>query len=145
MAGYQRGFATSAQQLRAIFGNQEDISVEAQQPIVRLYSHRSGAVLRLQGFACAAENSAHFTVLIELGETDDLLRERLRIRYYLSQRQSDLLMLRRRGWNNRQIAARFGTSPSALKSSLRELRLKLDLPDGASLRGFSGALSPDRY
>jgi len=124
-----------ARLLQAIFGNRDDTSIETVQPIVRIYSHRSGATLRLRGFASdLGENGGHLTVLIELGETAALQRQRLSARYQLSQRQADIMMLLRSGTNNKLIAEQLGTSSSALKSSLRELRLKLDLSDRSSLR-----------
>ncbi|MBV8362525.1 MAG: hypothetical protein JO189_32030 [Deltaproteobacteria bacterium] len=131
-----------ARMLQAIFGNCDETSIEAGQPFVRIYSHRSGATLRLRGFASdLGENGGHLTVLIELGETAALQRQRLSARYQLSQRQADILMLLRSGANNKQIAERLGMSPSALKSSLRELRLKLDLSDRSSLREVAAARS----
>ena len=113
--GYQTGFSINgglseafvyiAHQLRVIFGNRLETCIEAQQPIVRIHSHRSGATLRLHGVASdLSEHGGHFTVLIELGETDNLLRQRLSARYNLSHRQAELLMLLRRGAGNRQIA-----------------------------------------
>jgi DNA-binding CsgD family transcriptional regulator len=132
-----------ARQLRAIFGCRDEDSIEARQPRAWVCSHRSGAILRLSGFVSdLAENGGHFTVLIELGETDTLLRQRLSSRYMLSRRQAELLMLLRRGANNAQIAERLGVSRSALKSSLRDLRLKLDLSDGSSLREMTRAIPP---
>jgi transposase/DNA-binding NarL/FixJ family response regulator len=131
-----------ARLLQAIFGNRDETSIEAGQPVVRIYSHRSGATLRLRGFASdLGENGGHLTVLIELGETAALQRQRLSARYQLSRRQADIMMLLRSGANNKQIAERLATSRSALKSSLRELRLKLDLSDRSSLREVAAARS----
>jgi hypothetical protein len=49
-------------QLRVIFGNKDETSIEAGQPIVRIYSHRSGAILRLRGLVSdLGENGGHFT------------------------------------------------------------------------------------
>jgi DNA-binding NarL/FixJ family response regulator len=80
-----------------------------------------------------------FSILIELGETEHLLRRRLAIRYALSPRQAELLMPLRHGANRGQIAELLQMSPSALKASLRELRLKLDLSDSVALRRFAVA------
>jgi DNA-binding CsgD family transcriptional regulator len=103
-----------------------------------MYAHRSGAILRLRGFLSdSGENSGHFTVLIELGETETLLRQRLSSRYRLSARQADLLMLLRKGASIKEMGERLDASASALKASLRELRLKLDLPDQSSLQKFA--------
>jgi len=133
--GLSQTFDHIARQLRVIFGNQDQACLDAQQPIIRIYSHCSGATLRLRGFASdVTENGGHFTVLIELGETEQLLRQRIAARYNLSRRQAELLMLLRRGTNNKEIAELLSASRSALKSSLRELRLKLDLGGGSSLR-----------
>src|SRR5262249_2056465 len=64
-----------AGELRAIFGARDELSIGADQPMVRMYAHRSGAILRLWGFLSdSGENNGHFTVLIELGETETLLR-----------------------------------------------------------------------
>lgn len=131
-----------ASQLRAIFGHRDDISVEAEQPVIRIYSHRSGGMLRLRGFVSdLGDNRGHLTVLIELGETESLMRQRLASRYQLSRRQAELLMLLRRGVGNKEIAKGLSVSPSALKSALRELRLKLDLSDRTSLREFARVIS----
>ncbi len=109
-----------------------------------MYSHRSGAVIRLRGFASdVIGDSGHLTVLIELGETESLLRQRLTARYALSPRQAELLMLLRRHVSTREAADRLQARPAALKSLLRELRLKLDLPDQRSLSEFARNLSAD--
>jgi len=127
-----------AQQLRMIFGSYDDASAEASVPLLRMYSHRSGAVLRLRGFASnLIGDSGHLTVLIELGETESLLRQRLAARYALSPRQAELLMLLRRHASTREAAARLAARPAALKSLMRELRLKLGLPDQRSLSEFA--------
>ena len=100
-------------------------------------------ILRLRGFASdLGENGGHFTVLIELGETENLLQQRLSSRYQLSWRQARLLMLLRGGASNKEIAERLDASRSALKSSLRELRLKLDLKDQSSLCEFARVILP---
>jgi transposase/DNA-binding CsgD family transcriptional regulator len=131
-----------ASQLRAIFGFRQEGTIEARQPVVRIYSHRSGAMLRLRGFISElGDGRGHFTVLIELGETESLLRQRLLSRYHLSPRQADLLMLLRQGTGNKDIARRLSVRAPALKSSLRELRLKLDLPGQSSLREFAGSIA----
>jgi DNA-binding CsgD family transcriptional regulator len=70
--------------------------------------------------------------------------EKRRIRltgYVLSPRQAELLILLRHGASGSEIAGRLQTRPSALKSPLRELRLKLGLPDLPSLRAFARAIS----
>jgi transposase/DNA-binding CsgD family transcriptional regulator len=131
-----------ADQLRIIFGNFDENAAEADVPIVKMYSHRTGVTLRLRGFASNLEDdSVHLTVLIELGETEELLRQRLAARYALSPRQAEVLMLLRRGASSRELAERLRTRPSALKSSQRELRLKFDLPDQSSLREFARGIS----
>lgn len=137
-----RGFAEAlshiARELRAIFGSRDELSIGADQPVVRMYAHRSGAILRLRGFLSdSGENNGHFTVLIELGETETLLRQRLSSRYRLSARQAELLMLLRKGASTKEMGERLDASASALKASLRELRLKLDLPDQSSLQKFA--------
>jgi transposase/DNA-binding CsgD family transcriptional regulator len=135
-------FSYIACQLRAIFGSREEINLDAEQPVARIYSHGSGAMLRLRGFISdLGDSRGHFTVLIELGETESLLRQRLLSRYRLSQRQADLLMFLRQGVGNRDIARRLSIRPPALKSSLRELRFKLDLPGRSSLREFARSIA----
>jgi transposase/DNA-binding CsgD family transcriptional regulator len=130
-----------AHQLRAIFGDRDETAADANCPLVRMYSHRTGAMLRLSGFASDL-GDGHFTVLIELGETEDLFRQRLMARYALSARQAQMLILLRRGATTSAIAARLQAQLSGLKSSLRELRLKFDLPDQSSLREFARSISP---
>jgi DNA-binding CsgD family transcriptional regulator len=132
-----------ANQLGAIFGNHSDASAKANVPLVRMYSHRSGATLRLRGFASDLVGAGgHLTVLIELGEPENLLRKRLAVRYGLSPRQTELLMLLRRNAPGAEVAARLGAGQSALKSLARELCLKLELPDRRSLREFAQTISP---
>ena len=131
-----------ARQLRAIFGNRDETSIDAAQPVVRIYSHRSGVMLRMRGFITnLGKNGGHLAVMIEPGETNSLLRQRLSARYQLSRRQADVLMLLRSGASNKQIAELLATSRSALKSSLGELRLKLDLSDRCSLRDIAPVIS----
>jgi DNA-binding CsgD family transcriptional regulator len=104
---------------------------------------KSTRILHLRGLASdLGENGGHFTVLFELEETENLLQQRLSSRYQLSRRQAKLLMLLRGGASNKEIAERLDASRSALKSSLRELRLKLDLKDHSSLREFARVILP---
>jgi transposase/DNA-binding CsgD family transcriptional regulator len=136
--GFSEALSHIARELRVIFGSRDELSIGADQPVVRMYAHRSGAILRLRGFLSdSGENSGHFTVLIELGETETLLRQRLSSRYRLSARQAELLMLLRKGASTKEMGERLDASASALKASLRELRLKLDLPDQSSLQKFT--------
>jgi transposase/DNA-binding CsgD family transcriptional regulator len=140
--GFSEALSHIARQLRAIFGSREELSIGADQPVVRMYAHHSGAILRLRGLLSdSGENRGHFTVLIELGETETLLRQRLSSRYRLSARQAELLMLLRNGASTREMGERLDASASALKASLRELRLKLDLPDQPSLQKFARLMS----
>lgn len=97
----------------------------------------------MRGYASNLGDGEYFSVLIELGETEDLLRRRLAVRYSLTARQGNLLMLMRRGADRLQMASLLEVSPSSLKASLRELRLKLDLPDLAALRRFAAVLGSD--
>ncbi|MBV8773755.1 MAG: hypothetical protein JO166_15720 [Deltaproteobacteria bacterium] len=131
-----------AKVLHDIFGDNQQIAAEACTPITKIYAHRAGATLRLRGFVSNLIGG-HFTVLIELGETETLLRYRLTARYGLSRRQTEILMLLRHDTTTREMASRLQIGASALKSSLRELRLKLDLPDLASLREFAHGHSSD--
>jgi transposase/DNA-binding CsgD family transcriptional regulator len=132
-----------ARQLRMIFGQRDETCIEAQQPIVRIFSHRSGASIRLQGFASdLSEHDGHFTVLIEMGENENVLRQRISARHQLSHRQTELVMLLRHGASSRQIVKQLGISSSALKSSLRELRFKLEINGQPSLREFARVISP---
>jgi DNA-binding CsgD family transcriptional regulator len=131
-----------AHQLRTILGSYDDASAAASVPLLRMYSHRSGAVMRLRGFASnLIGDSGHLTVLIELGETESLLRQRLAARYGLSPRQTELLILLRRGVSTREAADRLQARRAALKSLMRELRLKLDLPHQRSLSEFARNIS----
>jgi DNA-binding CsgD family transcriptional regulator/PAS domain-containing protein len=131
-----------ARQLQTIFGASDENAAGAEAPLVRLYSHHSGLSLRLRGLVSELPHDrAHITVLIEAGEPETLFRQRLTARYGLSRRQAELLVLVRRGANAREIAQRLQTGPAALKSSLRELRLKLDLPNLSSLREFARTMS----
>jgi transposase/DNA-binding CsgD family transcriptional regulator len=140
--GFSEALSYIARELRAIFGSRDELSIGADQPVVRMYAHRSGAILRLRGFfSDSGDNRGHFTVLIELGETENLLRQRLSSRYRLSARQADLLMLLRNGATNQEMGERLEASASALKSSLRELRFKLDLPDQPALHKFARLMS----
>jgi transposase/DNA-binding CsgD family transcriptional regulator len=141
-SGFSEALSHIARQLRAIFGNRDELSIGADQPLVRIYAHHSGAILRLRGLLSdSGENRGHFTVLIELGETETLLRQRLSSRYRLSARQAELLMLLRNGASTKEMGEQLDASASALKASLRELRLKLDLPDQPSLQKFARLMS----
>ena len=141
-SGFSEALSHLARELRAIFGSRDELSIRADQPTVRMYAHRSGAILRLRGFRSdSGENRGHFTVLIELGETDTLLRQRLSSRYRLSARQAELLILLRDGVSTTEMGTRLDASASALKASLRELRHKLDLPDQPALQKFARLVS----
>jgi len=50
-------------------------------------------------------------------------------------------MLLRSGASTKEMGQRLDASASALKTSLRELRLKLDLPDQPSLQKFARLVS----
>jgi transposase len=131
-----------AHQIQVIFDVTDDVTAQAEVPLVRLYSHRSGLTLRLRGLVSyLPADGANITVLIEVGEPGRLFLQRLVARYALSERQAELLWLLRQGASGREISAQLQTRRSSLKSSLRELRLKLDLPDLPSLREFARTIS----
>lgn len=103
-----------AGELRAIFGARDELSIGADQPMVRMYAHRSGAILRLRGFLSdSGGNNGHFTVLIELGGTETLLRQRLSSRYRLSPRQAELLVLLSNGASTKERGERLDAGVSA--------------------------------
>jgi hypothetical protein len=61
--------------LRSIFLDKGQPSFNLNSPVVRVYSHRTGIILRLRGYLINGDlNQRYFTVIVEEGETQESRR-----------------------------------------------------------------------
>ena len=78
--------------LRSIFLDKGQPSFNLNSPVVRVYSHRTGIILKLRGYLINGDlNQRYFTVIVEEGETQESRRKRILYRYGLSHRDVELL------------------------------------------------------
>jgi DNA-binding CsgD family transcriptional regulator len=124
--------------LTCLFRNDDNVPVTSPSPMIQLYSHWSGVVLRLRGILTpGTEGRDYFTVIVEPGELQEQRRRRLRYRWNLSPREAELLTALGDGRQRREIASRMGVAGDTLKSYARHLVDKLDLPNSAALKVFA--------
>jgi DNA-binding NarL/FixJ family response regulator len=95
-------------------------------PMVRMFAHWSGAVLKLRGaVAQALDGREYVTVIVERGETTALRRQRTMVRWGLSERQVQVLDLVAMGKTNPEIAIVLGASALTVKKHLEHIMEKL--------------------
>lgn len=131
-------FAFVSQVLRQIFEERGRASGMPPPPFTRIYSHRTGIVVTLRGFAPRdLTGSRHFCVLIEPGELRRHRRSRSAIRWALSRTDIAVLDGLRDGLTNRELSGRLRVSPATARSYLQRLNDKLELPGLPDLRRFA--------
>lgn len=124
--------------LRDIFHWRGDTAASAAPPGETLYCSQRGLAAKLSGFVLSdAGGSAGFGVMVELGEPRELLRRRLQYRFGLSPRQAQIVELLARATSARECARTLQMSPGTLRSHLRDLISRLQLPGIEALRKFA--------
>jgi DNA-binding CsgD family transcriptional regulator len=95
-------------------------------PVVRMLSHWSGAIAALRGTVAVGARGREFvTVLVERGETKELRRRRMMLRWGLSEREAEVLGFTAQGKTNPEIAIILGISPLTVKKHLERVFLSL--------------------
>jgi DNA-binding CsgD family transcriptional regulator len=124
--------------LRSIFFDQRDLSFELHAPVVRVYAHRSGIILKIRGFLTDGDpDHRFFTVIAEQGETEAHRQQRLMYRFGLSRRETDLLLRLTRVPQTGELAAAMGVSRETLKTYFKRLAEKLELHGRTELTKFA--------
>jgi DNA-binding CsgD family transcriptional regulator len=123
--------------LKRIFFDNSDREPTIPAPVMRVYSHASGIVLRLRGVLAQGEGSNYLTVIVEQGELAEHRLGRLRYRWGLSPRETDILVAMSDGKKPAEIAAAMNLQRDTLKSYLRRLTDKLDIANMSELRSFA--------
>ncbi len=91
-------------------------------PTVRMFSHWSGAVLKLRGAIATGSDGREFiSVLVERGESIELRQRRARIRLGISQRESEVLSFAVSGKSNSEIGTILGISATTVKKHLEKI------------------------
>jgi hypothetical protein len=126
-SGRERAFEAVSQRLREIFPARADPNPNTTTPCDVIYSNRRGLGAKLSGFVLSdASGSAGFGVIVELGESCELLRSRVKFRYGLSSRQAEILELITRTGSGSEYTRVLGISPGTLRSHLRDLMNRLE-------------------
>ncbi|HJU11429.1 MAG TPA: helix-turn-helix domain-containing protein [Candidatus Binataceae bacterium] len=124
--------------LNGIFKDESDMQAATPPPVVRLYSHWSGIVLRLRGVvAYGADGRRYFTVLVEQGELGEHRRQRIMYRWGLSPREFEIISALADNAGMTEMAHRMHLSPGTVKAYLQRLVDKLNLPGISALRTFA--------
>ena len=117
-----RSAITLARTLRAIFDDHEQPFAQIAPPAARILSHRAGIELRLRGHVTTGERGrGHFVVLVEQVETEAFYRLRMRYRYGLTHRETEMLMLLRHGPSVARVATALGISTPTAKTYVSHL------------------------
>lgn len=115
--------------LRTVFFAPDGPPPEFDSPVVRIFAHASGLVLKLRSFLTNGDcQHRYFTVIIEQGETAEHRLRRLMYRYGLSRRETEVLLrLNGAPLTYHEIAATMGLSKETVKTYFKRIAEKLDL------------------
>jgi DNA-binding CsgD family transcriptional regulator len=115
--------------LRTVFFAPEGSPSELDSPVVRIFAHASGLVLKLRGFLTNGDCAhRYFTVIVEQGETGEHHLQRLMYRHGLSRREAELLLrLKGATLTYQEIATAMGVSKETVKTYFKRIAEKLDL------------------
>jgi DNA-binding CsgD family transcriptional regulator len=103
-----------------------DPNSAARPPVVRILSHWSGAIALLRGtIAIGSDGQEFITVLVQRGETKELYRRRMTIRWGLSEREAEVLSFVAQGKTNPEVAIILGISRLTVKKHLERVFLAL--------------------
>ncbi len=106
--------------LISVFHKDDDNSVGA--PVVRLWSHWTGIVLKLRGVMLqGVDGREYINVLVERGETESLRRERMLARWGLTDRESEVLGFLTMGKTDPEIAIILGMSPRTVSKHVEHI------------------------
>ncbi|MGH7916528.1 MAG: helix-turn-helix transcriptional regulator, partial [Candidatus Binataceae bacterium] len=131
-------FEVIGRQLRELLFSRGYPDARTGMPYEVIHSNRSGCAIKLHGVALTNVHGAGgLAVIVELGESRALLRRRVQFRYGLSPRQAEILELITRTIRAGDCARLLRIAPGTLRSHLRDLMDRLDLPGIHALRGFA--------
>ena len=103
-----------------------DVTPNGRVPVVSLFPDRSGAVLKLRGtLTVGADEREYITVLVERGETREMRRRRLTLRWGLSDREAQVLEYVAQSKTNPEIAIILSLSPLTVKKHLEHIYIAL--------------------
>jgi DNA-binding CsgD family transcriptional regulator len=107
-------------------------------PMIRMFAHWSGAILKLRGAVAEAPDGRQYvTVIVERGETALLRRQRIMLGWGLSEREAEVLDFVRTGKSNAEIGIILGASKLTVKKHLERIIDKL----GVETRTAAAALA----
>lgn len=121
------GLRYVSQIVRQTFADARESDHHLSVPAARVWWHSAGVVLKLRGFLSQRPSgSSIVTILVEECELARVKARRLAIRYGMSVREAQTLLLFRKGCSRKQIAGRLSLSINTVKTYLREIALKMD-------------------
>jgi DNA-binding CsgD family transcriptional regulator len=125
--------------VKGVLGNEADPCASKGAPVVRIYSHGSGIVLKLRAARAWEIDGAtdQIAVLIERGEFRDQRQRRLMYRWGLNNTELAIVEALRRDLMMREAAAAIGVSGGTLKTYVRRLSDKLGIEGIFVLRRFA--------
>jgi DNA-binding CsgD family transcriptional regulator len=133
--GLRAAFTYIGRLMREIF---DDFTCESPPPAVKVFSHRTGATIKLRGFRMAGiDEKRFFTVLVERGELAQQVRARAVARFGLNPTEIRILDALREDQPLKYVAKRLAIARGTLKSYRRRLSDKLAVPGLAGLRLFA--------
>jgi DNA-binding CsgD family transcriptional regulator/transposase len=136
--GRAMAFASVEERLRQIFIARGDADSRTGAPCAVVRFSNSGLIARLSGFALSgADHSAGFGIIVELGESPEIARRRMRYRWGLSRRQAQILELLAGPGTIVQSAHTLNISPGTLRSHIRDILDRLEVGDLETLREFA--------
>jgi DNA-binding NarL/FixJ family response regulator len=113
-------------------------------PTVRMYSHWSGAVLKLRGaMATGTDGREYISILVERGDSTELRRRRAMTRWGVSQRESEVLSFVAQGKTNSEIGTILGISAMTVKKHLQKIYLTLGVENRTAAAALASENSLD--
>jgi DNA-binding CsgD family transcriptional regulator len=103
-----------------------NLAVIGPAPMIRMFTHWSGAILKLRGaVAEASDGRLYVTVIVERGDTRVLRRQATMLRWGLSEREVEVLDFVRTGKTNAEIGIVLGASTLTVKKHIEHIIDKL--------------------
>jgi DNA-binding CsgD family transcriptional regulator len=132
--GFCAAFAYIGRLIGGIFGR---FICKSQPPMTAIFSHRTGAVIKLRGLKTyGTDKREFFTVLVERGELAQHRRARLTARFGLNPTELRILDSLGEEQPLRHVTTRLEIARGTLKSYGRRLADKLGVPGFGGLRRF---------
>lgn len=110
----------------AVIAAFRDSAPTAMVPATRLFAHRTGAILKFRGvLVTGGDGREYITVLVERGETAEFRRNRLMVRWGLSQREAEVLSLVAKGKTGPEISIILTISHDTVRKHTSSIYKKL--------------------